>query len=92
MTSSVSGNVIECSCFRILAVSCGVWSADVHGRMPQSRAVVTRLVTHIGTRVETQGGQHHAQPTRPRHHLDLRRNRTQPDHAPGFVPGDTLSR
>ncbi len=44
-TSSVSGNAIGRSCFRILAVSCGVWSADVHGSMPPSRTVVTQLVT-----------------------------------------------
>jgi hypothetical protein len=49
VTSSVSGNVVGCSCFRIMALSCGVLSADVHGRMPLVRAVVTRLVTHIGT-------------------------------------------
>jgi len=30
-------------------MSCGVLSADVHGRMPPSRAVVTQLVTHVGT-------------------------------------------
>jgi hypothetical protein len=47
----VSGNVVECSCFRILAVNSGALSTDVHGRMPLSRSVVTRLVTHIGTRV-----------------------------------------
>jgi hypothetical protein len=49
VTSSVSGNVAGCSCFRIMTVSCGALSADVHGRMPLLRAVVTRLVTHIGT-------------------------------------------
>lgn len=48
VTSSVSGNVVGCSCFRILFMSCDVWSAHVHGRMPPSRAVVTRLVTHAG--------------------------------------------
>jgi hypothetical protein len=42
----VSGNAIDRSCFHILAVNCGVWSADVHGRMPLSRTVVTQLVTH----------------------------------------------
>jgi hypothetical protein len=47
MTSSVSGNVVGCSCFRILVVSCSAWSADVHGRMPPSRAVVTQLVTRL---------------------------------------------
>ena len=36
------------SCFRILTLSCDVWSADVHGRTPPSKAVLTRLVTHIG--------------------------------------------
>ena len=45
VTSSVSGNVVGCSCFRILLMRCGKWSADVHGRMPPPRAVVTRLVT-----------------------------------------------
>src|SRR5271169_30010 len=40
--SSVPWNVVECSCFRILIVSCGVWSANVHGRTPLWRAVVTR--------------------------------------------------
>lgn len=45
VTSSVSGNVVECSCFRILAVNWNAWSADVHGRMPLSMAVVTQLVT-----------------------------------------------
>ena len=33
MISSVSGNVVGCTCFRILFMNCGVWSADVHGRM-----------------------------------------------------------
>ena len=42
---SVSGNVVGCSCFRILLMRCGKRSADVHGRMPPPRAVVTRLVT-----------------------------------------------
>ena len=51
VTSSVSGNGIDRSCFRILLMSCGVWSADVHGRMSLSRTVVTRLVTHLGPRV-----------------------------------------
>ncbi len=46
--ASVSGNFVGCSCFRILALSCGVWSVDVHGRISPSRAVVTRLVTHAG--------------------------------------------
>jgi hypothetical protein len=45
---SVSGNVVGCSCFRILLMSCGVWSSDVHGRIPPWSAVVTRLVTHLG--------------------------------------------
>ena len=40
-------NVVRRVCFRILFLSCVVWSADVHGRMPLSRAVVTRLVTHL---------------------------------------------
>jgi hypothetical protein len=30
---------VECSYFRIMVVSCGTWSADVHGRMLPSRAV-----------------------------------------------------
>ena len=47
VTSSVSGNVVGRSCFRILGLSCGVWSADVHGRMSLSRAVVTYLVTRL---------------------------------------------
>jgi hypothetical protein len=32
---------------RILALNCGERSTDVHGRMPLSRAVVTRLDTHL---------------------------------------------
>ena len=34
----VSGNGVGRSCFRILSMSCEVWSADVHRRMPSSRA------------------------------------------------------
>ena len=48
LISSVSGNDIGRSCFRILTLSCDVWSADVRGCTPPSKAVVTRLVTHIG--------------------------------------------
>ena len=47
MTSSVSGNDIGRSCFRILMMSCDLWSADVHGRTAPSKVVVTRVVTHI---------------------------------------------
>ncbi len=47
-TSSSSGNAIGRSYFRILGVNCGEWSADVHGRMSLSRAVVTQLVTRLG--------------------------------------------
>jgi hypothetical protein len=43
-----SGNDICGSCFRILFLSWDIWSVDVHKRMPLSRAVVTRLVTHLG--------------------------------------------
>jgi hypothetical protein len=39
-TSSVSGNVVGCFCFRTLLLSCGVSSADVHGRMSPSSAVL----------------------------------------------------
>jgi hypothetical protein len=46
VTSSVPGKVIRRACFRILLLSCDVWSADVHECMLLSRAVVTRLVTH----------------------------------------------
>jgi hypothetical protein len=46
--TSVSGNAIGRSCFRILTVNCDTWSADVHRRMPLSRAVVTQLVTRLG--------------------------------------------
>jgi len=51
-TSSVSGNVVGCSCFRILLMTCCVWSADVHGRMPPA-AVVTQLVTRTGTQASS---------------------------------------
>ena len=42
-----SGNVVRRACFRILFLSCDVWSADVHGTMSLSRAIVTRSVTHL---------------------------------------------
>ena len=45
VTPSVSGNDIGRSCFRILDLSCGELSTDVHERMSMSRAVVTQLVT-----------------------------------------------
>ena len=51
MTSSVSGNFVDRACFRILILSCGVWSAKVHWRMSLSRVVVTQLVTHIEAQV-----------------------------------------
>src|SRR6266516_3654514 len=43
--ASVSGDLVSRACFRILFLSCDVWSGDVHGRMSLSRAVVTQLVT-----------------------------------------------
>ena len=56
MTSSVSGNVIYCPCFRILRVAWDKWFVYVHERMLLSRAVVTQLVTrHPGLWVHTVG-------------------------------------
>jgi hypothetical protein len=46
--ASALGNAVWCSCFRIVLMSCGVWSADVHGRLSPSRVVVTQLVTRLG--------------------------------------------
>ena len=45
VTSSVSGNAIYHSCFRIFILSCDVSSACVHGRLSRSAAIVTQLVT-----------------------------------------------
>ena len=45
-TVSLSGNAIYRACFHILALSCDVLSANVHGRTSLSTAVVTQLVTH----------------------------------------------
>src|SRR5215469_8762389 len=44
-TSSLSGNALGRSCFRILSLNCAVWSADVHGRRLRWRVVDTQLVT-----------------------------------------------
>ena len=45
MTSSVSGKLVNRSCFRILFLNCDVSSAGVHGRLSWSAAIVTHLVT-----------------------------------------------
>ena len=45
VTSSVSGNAVFRPGFRILVMSCDVWSADVHRRTSLWGAVVTQLVT-----------------------------------------------
>ena len=45
MTSSVSEKLVNRSCFRILSLNCDVSSADVHGRLSWSAAIVTHLVT-----------------------------------------------
>ena len=41
MTSSVSEELVDRSCFRILFLNCDVSSADVHGRLSWSAAIVT---------------------------------------------------
>ena len=45
MTSSVSGNDVDCSCFRIFTLSCCAWSVLVRWRPPPWAAIVTQLVT-----------------------------------------------
>jgi hypothetical protein len=47
VTSSVSGNAIYGSCFRIFKVSCSVRSVLVRWCPSLSAAVVTQLVTHL---------------------------------------------
>jgi hypothetical protein len=45
VTSSVSGNVLRRSCFRISVLSCCEWSTRVRWRPSLSAAIVTQLVT-----------------------------------------------
>jgi hypothetical protein len=45
----VSENIVGRSCFRHSAHELRHISADVHGRMPPSRVIVTHLVTHGGS-------------------------------------------
>ena len=45
MTSSVSGNDVYRSCFRIFVLSCWAWSVLVRWCPSPSAAVVTQLVT-----------------------------------------------
>jgi hypothetical protein len=45
VTSSAPGNIVRRSCFRILLMSCAVWSTGVHRCTLLPRAVVTHLVT-----------------------------------------------
>ena len=47
MTSSVSGNAIYCSCFRIFTLSCCVWSALVRWCPSLSAVIVTQLGTQL---------------------------------------------
>ena len=45
-TSSLSGNLDRRLCFRIVAMTCGDWSAHVRWCVPSSAVIVTQLVTH----------------------------------------------
>ena len=47
LTSSVSGNSLRRSCFRIWAMGCWEWSVNVHWRPSLSAPIVTQLVTRV---------------------------------------------
>jgi hypothetical protein len=53
VTSSVSGNAMGRSCFRILVLSCCAWSTLVHWCPSPSAAIVTQLVTRLRARGQT---------------------------------------
>ena len=54
LTSSVSGNAIYSSCFRIFTLSCCAWSVLVRWRPSPSAVVVTQLVTQAERGVKEQ--------------------------------------